>query len=301
MRERVDQLGVAEPEIQRFGRDQISVGLPDVKNAERAQRQVGKVAQLFFYDWEKNVLGPTSSPTPATPTSTGGPQAGQVGGLSLYDAVKRASKRPPIKDGNNTTNDQYYLFGPAHQHGCSPGRRRAEADLVSELPRQRKPENSQVLKVNTGTVIIKGEKPDGAPKGTPDHLLRPQRRPGSQRHGHQEPRAEHRPGRRGQRRADRHVRVHRQGTQEVGERDARDRPARPLAPDSGAAARRVLPALRRGAGRRDHHRARSSLTSTTPTASTGAPARRSKAGSRSPRRRTWPSCSRRAPCRSSSS
>ena len=30
MRERVDQLGVSEPEIQRSGRDQIAVGLADV-------------------------------------------------------------------------------------------------------------------------------------------------------------------------------------------------------------------------------------------------------------------------------
>ena len=30
MRERVDQLGVAEPEIQRSGRNQINVALPDV-------------------------------------------------------------------------------------------------------------------------------------------------------------------------------------------------------------------------------------------------------------------------------
>jgi SecD/SecF fusion protein len=168
MRERVDQLGVAEPEIQRFGRDQISVGLPDVKNAERAQRQVGKVAQLFFYDWEKNVLGPDLKPNPSDPNVTGGPQAGQVGGLSLYDAVKRASKRPPIKDGNNTTHDQYYLFGPAPEHKLLAGPEESEADLVSELPRQRKPENSEVLKVNTGTVVIKGEQPDNAPKGTPD-------------------------------------------------------------------------------------------------------------------------------------
>src|SRR6476661_4502107 len=65
MRERVDQLGVSEPEIQRSGRDQIAVGLPDVKNAARAQRQVGKVAQLFFYDWEKNVLGPDLKPAPS--------------------------------------------------------------------------------------------------------------------------------------------------------------------------------------------------------------------------------------------
>ena len=36
MRERVDQLGVAEPEIQRSGSDQIDVALPDVKNADEA-------------------------------------------------------------------------------------------------------------------------------------------------------------------------------------------------------------------------------------------------------------------------
>jgi preprotein translocase subunit SecD len=36
MRKRVDQLGVAEPEIQRSGQDQIDVSLPDVENADEA-------------------------------------------------------------------------------------------------------------------------------------------------------------------------------------------------------------------------------------------------------------------------
>ena len=57
IRERVDRLGVAEPEIQRLGIDQISVGLPGVKNLERAKKQVGTTAQLLLYDWERNVLG----------------------------------------------------------------------------------------------------------------------------------------------------------------------------------------------------------------------------------------------------
>src|SRR5918998_1284282 len=68
MRERVDRLGVAEPEIQRLGNDQISVGLPDVENAEDAIRQVGQVAQLFFYDWEPNVIGPNGKPAPTDPS-----------------------------------------------------------------------------------------------------------------------------------------------------------------------------------------------------------------------------------------
>src|SRR3954453_11919396 len=54
MRERVDQLGVAEPEIQRSGSDQIDVSLPDVKNASEAAQQVGTTAQMYFYDWEPN-------------------------------------------------------------------------------------------------------------------------------------------------------------------------------------------------------------------------------------------------------
>src|SRR5215204_1866624 len=56
MRDRVDALGVAEPELQRSGANQIDVSLPGVKNAERAADQVGTTAQMFFYDWEKNVL-----------------------------------------------------------------------------------------------------------------------------------------------------------------------------------------------------------------------------------------------------
>jgi SecD/SecF fusion protein len=168
MRERVDQLGVSEPEIQRSGRDQIAVGLPDVKNAERAQRQVGKVAQLHFYDWEANVLGPDLKPAPSDPNVTGGPQAGQVGGLSLYDAVKRAAKREPIRDGDNTANDQYYLFGPAPNHRLLAGPEETERDLVSELPGQKRPAKSEVVKVPTGTTVVKAEKPDNAPKGTPN-------------------------------------------------------------------------------------------------------------------------------------
>jgi len=49
MRKRVDQLGVAQPEIQRSGSDEIDVALPEVKDAHRADQDVGKTAQLFFY------------------------------------------------------------------------------------------------------------------------------------------------------------------------------------------------------------------------------------------------------------
>src|SRR4051795_13519912 len=76
MRDRVDQLGVSEPEIQRSGADQIDVSLPDVKNADEAANQVGTTAQMYFYDWETNVLAPNCRPDPQNANVTGGSSAG---------------------------------------------------------------------------------------------------------------------------------------------------------------------------------------------------------------------------------
>src|SRR5690242_20439183 len=109
MRERVDQLGVAEPEILRSGADQINVNLPDVKNASEAERQVGEVAQMFFYDWEKNVLGSDGQPHPSDPNVTGDGQAGSgAASRSLYESVKLAAKRPPHRYPLDTHTGQYY-------------------------------------------------------------------------------------------------------------------------------------------------------------------------------------------------
>src|SRR5919204_1315268 len=51
IRKRVDQLGVAEPEIQRLGQTQIDVSLPGIKDLARAKRQGGTTPQLLQYDW----------------------------------------------------------------------------------------------------------------------------------------------------------------------------------------------------------------------------------------------------------
>src|ERR1700681_4853500 len=104
MRKRVDQLGVAQPEIQRSGPNEIDVALPNVKNASRAQDEVGKTAQLFFYDWEPNVIGPNGTPAPTEATVTGGRDPGSSQfGLPEYQAVPRAAKRAPVIRKNETT------------------------------------------------------------------------------------------------------------------------------------------------------------------------------------------------------
>jgi SecD/SecF fusion protein len=88
IRKRTDALGVSEPEIQRAGSEQISIGLPDVENADRAIEQVGTTAQLQFYDWEPNARFPN-------------PDADFAGRSALFDAVKEASKAEPTADADD--------------------------------------------------------------------------------------------------------------------------------------------------------------------------------------------------------
>src|ERR1700704_2853747 len=104
MRKRVDQLGVAAPEIQRYGEQEIDVALPEVKNIARAEKEVGSTAQLYFYDWEPNVIGPTGEPAPTEASVTGGREAaGVTTGLTEVRAVQRAAKRKAILRGTDTT------------------------------------------------------------------------------------------------------------------------------------------------------------------------------------------------------
>ena len=157
MRERVDRLGVSEPEIQRSGSNQISVALPDVDNAERAVQQVGQVAQLFFYDWEPNVLGPGCKPAPNSSEVTGGAAAGTAGALSQYDAVRRAAQCPEQNDGNNTTDrDTYYLVNTKTERVVA-GPEDSEADLFADRDQKEAGPDEEVVTIKPGTVVVQAQ------------------------------------------------------------------------------------------------------------------------------------------------
>src|ERR1700754_3905711 len=133
MRDRVDAFGVAEPELLLSGGNQIEVNLPGVDNAERAAQQVGSTAQLFFYDWEANILDETCKADPDENASEKTPITG------FYKAVKQASKCPPQKDGNNNAADapRFYAFDknskqPLNNGQPSDSKEQAVADLSPE-------------------------------------------------------------------------------------------------------------------------------------------------------------------------
>lgn len=50
IRQRVDSLGVTEPEIQIQGQDQVAVNIPGITDSDRAVEVIGRTAQLGFYE-----------------------------------------------------------------------------------------------------------------------------------------------------------------------------------------------------------------------------------------------------------
>jgi SecD/SecF fusion protein len=186
MRNRVDQLGVAEPEIQTSGDNQITVGLPNVTDTGRAEQEVGTTAQLLFYDWEANVITPngktvasqlqTQDPT-AVQISQGGtsqlPGSPGAGSMNLYDAVKLASQQPESSSSTNSRiTPEYYIFGApgsaacealakangtapaAGQHCLLSGPDNNRADLLSGLPAGVSASEGEIVTVPRGTVVL---------------------------------------------------------------------------------------------------------------------------------------------------
>jgi SecD/SecF fusion protein len=135
MDKRVNQLGVSEPSIQTEGKNLIDAQLPNVKNVKQAEQEVGSTQRLAFYDWEANVLNPTTgtfvaaglnaqdgtaetiSQGPSTGPGDGSTSAGAVG---LYTAVKLAAKQTPYisKAHNSRKGPEYFLFGAPGSAAC---------------------------------------------------------------------------------------------------------------------------------------------------------------------------------------
>jgi SecD/SecF fusion protein len=95
MRNRVDKLGVAEPEIRTQGNDQIAIQLPGVKDPAAAAAIIGKTAQLELFDLEKNLVAPSIDTRTRQPIPT----------AKLYDLL--AGQQALVAKGEP---DTYYVF-----------------------------------------------------------------------------------------------------------------------------------------------------------------------------------------------
>jgi len=184
IRQRIDTLGVSEPEVARLGSTEISVGLPDITNAQRAINTVGTTAQLYFYDWEPNLIGPERElgghPGQQPPaealkkaraewkaagrnvfnTSENRQLIDDGAFPTAYDAAQLAAKQPPVANCTtcSTSRPRYYLFGHKAPHMLIAGPEYTKQGLYVSPTGEKRPRNGIIVEVPAGTVLV-SEKP----------------------------------------------------------------------------------------------------------------------------------------------
>jgi len=154
MRNRVDKLGVTEPEIRTQGANQIVIQLPGVKDPAAAAEIIGTTAQLELYDLETSLTGPSTS-IRGFPIET----------TSLYQLLVRVQAQA-----RGDTSDAYYVVNPKAERVVSgPFGTEKEALRKSDgkLPAGRElfkvPEGMVVITCGESAVVCPGGQGNGVP------------------------------------------------------------------------------------------------------------------------------------------
>jgi SecD/SecF fusion protein len=179
---RINNLGVSEAEVARLGDKNITVGLPGVTDANRAAEQVGTTAQLFFYDWEPNLLGqervigghPGQQAPPAAikKLEKEWEEAGRntksfeskvliASGAypNAYQAALLAEKQPPKSKEEcekcSVAKPRFYLFEDNAKHKLLAGPELSEKDLYETPTGETLSKNgTTVVEIPAGTVLV---------------------------------------------------------------------------------------------------------------------------------------------------
>src|SRR4051794_18731136 len=177
--QRINKLGVSEPEVARLGSENISVSLPGITDANRAAEQVGSTAQLYYYDWEPNLIGPEhaigGSPGREPPegprkasekrweeagrnaTSKDNKQLIYAGAYpTAYDAAQLAAEQKPVENCTecSVAKPRYYLFQKDEPHELIAGPELNKKDLYISPTGKKRPKNGIVVEVPTGTILV---------------------------------------------------------------------------------------------------------------------------------------------------
>jgi SecD/SecF fusion protein len=111
MRNRIDKLGVSEPEIRKQGSDQIVIQLAGVHDPKKAAELIGKTAQLELFDLEADLTGSSISA-----------QGFPVASTKLYDLL--AGQQSRAESGTPTA---FYVFDQDKRLVAGPLQTRAQA------------------------------------------------------------------------------------------------------------------------------------------------------------------------------
>jgi SecD/SecF fusion protein len=144
IRERIDKLGVSEPEVRKQGENQIVVQLAGVFDQSQAIAIIGKTAQLELYDLQANLLTP-SIDVQGFPRATG----------SLYTLLSNSSVKSRAEKG---TPEAYYLF-KAKRRVAGPKATKAELLQTRYVKRVGKagsaPKGHTILAAPEKTIVLR--------------------------------------------------------------------------------------------------------------------------------------------------
>ncbi len=146
MRNRIDKLGVSEPEIRKQGKNQIVIELAGVHDPAKAAAIIGKTAELQFYDLENDVAGPS--------TDGNGNVIAEPSLFHLLDQVQ-----PQAKTGTPTA---FYLFNEKKQLKKGPEDTREKLLNTPKL-QGKVPKGWTVLAVPNGMTVINCQAATGCP------------------------------------------------------------------------------------------------------------------------------------------
>ena len=157
MRNRIDKLGVSEPEIRKQGKDQIVIQLAGVKDPNVAAAIIGKTAVLQFYDFEADLTGPSVNQLQNQPIAIG----------SLYDLLSSPATSALAEKGSA---EQWYLFdnkkipraGPTPSKAKLLETRVVQKKLGGEIPK-----TWHVLRVPHNTAVVSCDVTSGGCLGAP--------------------------------------------------------------------------------------------------------------------------------------
>jgi SecD/SecF fusion protein len=176
---RINNLGVSESEVARLGEKNITVGLPGITDANRAAEQVGTTAQLYFFDWEPNLLGqervigghPGQTPPSGAvkklekewkeagrnPKSFENSELIASGAFpNAYTAAHLAEEQEPDENCENCSvgKTQYYLFEKEAPHKLLAGPETTKKDLYESPTGETLPKDGLVAEVPAGTILV---------------------------------------------------------------------------------------------------------------------------------------------------
>jgi len=150
MRQRIDKLGVSEPEIRKQGTDQIVIQLAGVHDPAAAAKLIGKTAVLEFYDFEADLTGPSVNGLTARVP---------VASASLFDLLSAPQTRALADKGMPS---QWYLFNSTKvvRAGPTPTKQALLASQIVQKPVAKGglgkhiPKDWTILKVPKNTVVV---------------------------------------------------------------------------------------------------------------------------------------------------